>query len=85
MPVKSFHEAVRLARVIDVVRAVSAPAAVKAPATVDFTNPQHPSMSTSSRFGVGNLLAGILGDLVFLFKGQSGEAPFAVNGRRLDC
>ena len=83
--VQDLHERIRTARVIDVVRAVSATAAVQTPAAVDLTNPEHASMSTPSRFGVCDLLAGVLGDLVSLLKRQGRKAAFAVNTRRLDC
>ena len=83
--VVDLHEGIRAARVIDVVSAVSAAAAVETPTIVDLTNPEHPSMSTPPRFGVGDFLAGVLGDLVSLFERYGGEAAFAVNTRRLDC
>ena len=85
MVANDLHEGVRDARVVDVVSAVSAAAAVETPTIVDLTNPEHASMRTPLRFGVGDLLAGVLGDLASLFKSDGGETAFAVNGRRLDC
>lgn len=82
--VQDLHERIRTARVIDVVRAVSTTAAVQTPAVVDLTNPEHAPMSTPARFGVRDLLAGVLSDFVSLFKRYGREAAFAVNTRRLD-
>ena len=59
-------------------RAIAAATAIQTIAIVDFTNPQHLSMCAAPRFSVGDLLAGVLGDLVSLFKGYSGEAASAV-------
>ena len=79
MVVKDLHERVRTARVIDVMRAVPAAAAVETPAVVHFTNPQHAPMRTPASFRVGDLLAGVFGDLVSLLKGDGGKTPIAVN------
>lgn len=70
---------------IDVVRAVSTATPVETPAIVNLTNPEHPAMSSATRFGVGDLFAGVLGDLMSLLERRGGEAAFAVNGRWLDC
>ena len=83
--VMDLHEGIRTAGVVDVVSAVSAAAAVEAPTIIDLTNPERPPMSTPARFSVGDLLAGVLRDLVSSFKRNGGEAAFTVNGRRLDC
>ncbi len=79
------HEGVWNARVVDVMRAIPAAAAVKTPLTVDFTNAEHLSMRSSTRFGVRDLLAGVFRNLVAFFKSDGGEAAFAVYRRRLDC
>ena len=79
------HERVGNAGVIDVVRAVSAAASIETPAVVDFTNAQHLSVRAPTRLGVGDPLAGVLGNLATLFEGKGGEAAFAVYRRRLDC
>src|SRR5690349_384987 len=50
--VQDLHERVGAARVIDVMRAVAAAAAVETPATIHFTNPEHAAMRSASRFGV---------------------------------
>jgi hypothetical protein len=82
---QDLHERIRTARVIDVVSAVPTAAAVQTPASINLTDSEHPSMRTASRFGVRDLFAGILGDLVSLFERDSREAAFTVNRRRLDC
>lgn len=82
---QDLHERIRTARMIDVVRAVSATAAVQTPATIDLTDSEHSSVSTPSRFSIRNLLARILSDLVSLFERYGSETAFTVNTRRLDC
>ena len=79
------HEGVGDAGVIDVMRAVPAAASIETPTVVDLANAQHLSVRSTTRFGVGNLLAGILGDLVTLFERDGCEAAFAVYRGRLDC
>jgi len=79
MVVQDLHERVGTARVIDVMRAVAAAAAVETPAAIHFTNPEHAAMRSASRFCVGDLLAGVLRDLVPLLEGNGGKAAFAVN------
>ena len=78
------HECVWDARVVDVMRAVTSAASIEAPATVDFADAQHFAMRTTACFAVGNLLAGVLGNLVSSFEREGGEAAFAVYRRRLD-
>jgi len=70
---------------VDVMRAIAAATAVQTPAIVNFTNPQHLSMSAATCFRVCDLLAGVFGDLVSFLEGYSGEAASAVYERRLDC
>ena len=70
---------------IDVVSAIATAASVEAPPAVDFADAQHLSVRSASGFGVGDLLAGVLGDLVPFFKGNGGEAAFTVYPGRLDC
>ena len=69
---------------IDVVSAVAAATAVETPPAIDLTNPEHSAMSPPARFGVGDLLAGVLSDLVSFLERRGGEAAFAVNRRWLD-
>lgn len=83
--VQDLHKRIRTARVIDIVRAVSTTAAVKTPTTIYLANTQHPAMRSSARFGVRDLLARVLGDLVTLFESNGGEAAFAMNRRSSDC
>ena len=83
--VDDLHERVGDARVIDVMRAVSAATSIQTPAIVDFTDAQHLSMRATAGFGVGDLLAGVLRNLVAFFESDGGEAALAVYRRRLDC
>ena len=85
MVVQDLHERVGTARVINVVRAVSAAAAIKTPAIIYLADPQHGAMRSPTRFSVGDFLPRVLSDLVSLFKGKGGEAAFTVNRRRSDC
>ena len=78
------HERVWDARVIDVVRAVSATASVETIAIVDFTDTQHLSMRSPASFGVRDLLAGVFGDLAASSEGYGSEAALAVYRGRLD-
>lgn len=48
---------------VNVVRAVSAAASIQTPALVDRTDPQLPPPRPAIRLGVGDLLAGVLGNL----------------------
>ena len=52
VPVENFHEAVGRARMIDVVRAVAATAAVKAPLRIDGADAQHAPVRSTLRFRV---------------------------------
>jgi len=45
---------------INVVRAISAPATIKAPAIINRADAQLSPLGPSNGFGVGNLLAGVL-------------------------
>ena len=85
MVIKDLHERVRPAGVIDVMRAISTAASVETPTAVDFTDAKHLSMCSAASFGVCNLLAGVLRDLVPFFKRNGRKAAFAVYRRRLDC
>lgn len=50
--VENLHVRVGHTRVVDVVSAVAATAAVETPTPVDFTNPQHLAMRSPPCFGV---------------------------------
>ena len=70
---------------VDIVRAVSAAAAIETPAIVNFADTQHFAMRSATRFGVRDLFSRILRNLVSFFKRQGGEAAFTVYWGRLDC
>ena len=70
---------------VDVVSTISAAASIEAPAIVDLTDSQHFTVSSSPRFGIGDLLTGVFGDLVSFFEGNGGKAASAVYRRWLDC
>ena len=65
-------------------RAVAAATSVETPAVVDLTNAQHLSMRAATSFGVRDLLARVLCDLVSFFEWDGGEAASTVYRRRLD-
>ena len=80
--VKRPHVGVRSARVIDVVRAVAAPAAVQTPAAIDIADTQDATITGPfSRFEICYSLAGVLGDLFAATEMNSRETAFAVNWR----
>lgn len=82
MTVNGFQVDVRLARVIDVVRAVAAPAAVQTPAAIDIADTQDATITGPfSRFEICYSLAGVLGDLFAATEMNSRETAFAVNWR----
>ena len=84
MVVENLHESVRRARVIYVVGSISSAASIQTPATVDFTDAQHLSMCSATSLCVGDLLAGVLGDLMSLLKSDCREAALTVYRRRAD-
>ncbi len=82
MTVNCFHVNVRLARVIDVMRAVAATAAVQTPAAVDIADAQDATIaSPSSRFEIWYSLASVLSDLFAATEMNSCETAFAANWR----
>ena len=82
MTVNGLHVGVGLARVIDVVRAVAAAAAVQTPAAIDIADAQDaPLAGPSSRFEIWYSLACVLGYLLAATKMNSCETAFAVNWR----
>lgn len=62
--VRDLHERVWLARVVDVVSAIPAATAIKAPTIVDSADPQTSPLGPSFCLSGGDALAGVLGDLV---------------------
>lgn len=83
--VDDLHERVRHARVIDVMRAVTAAASIETPVAIDFTDAQHLPMRSAACFSVRDLLARVLGYLVAFLESDGGEATFTVYRRRFDC
>jgi len=80
--VQILHVSVRLAAVIDVMRAVAAAAAVQAPTTVNVADAKYPTIpATPGRFKVRDALARVLGDLSAARKTFSGKTAFAVDSR----
>jgi len=76
----SAGESVWRARVIDVVSAVPAAAAIQTPAMIDTADPQNRPPSSAFRFPVRNFLAGIGGNLMSLSEMKRGKTTFAVDG-----
>ena len=80
--VQILHVSVRLAAVIDIMRAVAAMAAIQTPTTVDVANAKYSSIATASgRFKVRDALARVLGDLSAARKTFRGKTAFAVDSR----
>lgn len=77
--IDGLHVSIRLARMVDVMRAVAASAAIKTPTTVDVADAQFGSMCATLSFEIGNAFAGVLGDLTTAPKANSGETTFAVD------
>jgi hypothetical protein len=79
MTVKNLHVAVWVAGMIDVVRAVPAPAPVEAPASIDRADSQEPAVRTPLCLGGRDPLAGILGNLSAAFYPRRSETTFTVD------
>ncbi len=78
--VEDLHVGIRLARMVDVMRAIAAAAAVPAPAMIDGADPQHPAILSPPRsLGIGNQLASILSDLFPTRKAKRCETTSAVD------
>ena len=77
---ESLHVGVRLAAVIDVMRAVAAAAAVQTPTAIDVADAQdRPVTRPLSCFEIRNSLACVLSDLAAAPKGDRRETAFAVD------
>ena len=72
------------ARVIHIVGAVSAAAAVKTPAFVDSANAENAAVLSTLSFRVRYSHACVFGDFPPAFEVRSGKATSAVDGRRFD-
>ena len=78
--VSNSHVAVRLAGVVNVMRAVAATGSVKTPSPVDRANAQLASARGSgSRFLLRDFFSRVLGDLPSFSEQLCGKTPFAVN------
>ena len=84
--VQRSHEGIRLAGVIDVVRAVAAPRAVQAETPVDVADAQDLTIACApASFEIRDALAGVLSYLPPPFEISGSKTPFAVNRRLADC
>src|SRR5713226_4215415 len=79
MTIDGFHVSVRFTRVIDVMGAIPAAAAVQAPASVDVADAQLHSVCAALSFLIGNALSGVLCNLAPAREMNSRETAFAVN------
>src|SRR5712691_1122056 len=77
--VDGFHVSVRFARVVDVMRAVPAAAAVQTPTAVNVTDAQLCSMRTALSLEIGNAFAGVLSDLAAASKTNRRETASTVD------
>ena len=83
--VKRPHVCVRLAAMVDVVRAITATTAVYAEPSVNVTDAQDAALACALlRFQIVNSLAGIFSDLLSTLELNSREAAFAVDLRFAD-
>src|SRR5215212_1950141 len=82
--VEDFHVGVGRARVVDVVCAVAAAAAVDAPLLVEGADAEHPAVGPPVRLGVRDALARVVRDLFASREAGGGEAPTAVDARFFD-
>ena len=85
MAVENLHVGVGLAGMIDVVGAVAIAAAVETPAIVDGADAQLGSAGPAIRFGISDLLAGVLRDLSPAFERSDCKAAPADDRRFPDC
>src|SRR6185369_14166758 len=83
--VQILHVGVRLARMIDVMRAVAAPGAVQTATAVDVADAQDSAVATELRsFEIRDAFARVLRDLFSARKKLGGKATSAINARRFD-
>jgi len=83
--VQILHVGVRLARMIDVMRAVAAPGAVQTATAVDVADAQDSAVTTALRsFEIRDAFARVLRDLFSARKKFGGKATSAINARRFD-
>ena len=80
--VDSFHISGRVARMIDVVRAVAPTRAIQAPPPVDVTDAQDaPVARAPARFKIRNSLTRVFGNLSSAREPDGGEASLSINRR----
>jgi hypothetical protein len=83
--VKNFHEGVRLAGMIDVVRAVAACASVQTPSSVNTTDAEHaPPGSPALGFGGRDFFSGVVCNLFAASEPDGRKAASAVDRRFFD-
>ena len=78
------HIGVRLAGMVDVMRAVAAATAVDTPDAVNIADAQLGAMGAALGFAIRNSLTRVFGDLLPVRKGNRGKATSAVDGRFLN-
>lgn len=80
-----FAVTVGLTGMVDVLRAVSAPASVERPVIINAAYVNASFIFQAARdFAAGNLFASVFGDFAPLFEGDGGETAFAINPGRPD-
>ena len=79
MAVKGLGISVWRARVIDIMSAVAAAAAVKTPAVIDAANPKYAPMRPAVGLEVRDALAAVFSNFSPTLEGNRGEAALAVN------
>ncbi len=77
--VENLHKGIRLAGVINVMRAISAAAAIQTPTIVDRTDPECLSFCSAVGFCVRDLLARVFGNFSPAGERLGCETAFAVN------
>ena len=83
--VQIFHVGVRLATVIDVMRAVATTCAIQTPTAGDVADAQDSAVATTlSSFEIRNAFAGVLCDLFSAREKHGSKATSAVDARRFD-
>jgi hypothetical protein len=79
VPMDSPHVSIRFARVIDVMSAIAAAAAVNAPDAVQVADTQLGSMRAALSFAIRNSLARVFGDLAPVWEMDSRKTALAVD------
>ena len=83
--VQILHEGVRLATVVDVMRAVATARAIQTATAIDVADAQDSAVATALRsFEIRDAFARVLRDLFSARKKLGGKATSAINARRFD-